>query len=292
MNKNIALILALLLGVAAAALMFSYIQKTTEAKTKGWDMRTVLVANENLPVGTVLSEENTAARPYPSKYISGRVLTPDAAEVVFGGILSVAAERGKPILWTDVQLPIETAIGLAAELAANTRALTIPITQVSSFNGMLRPGMYVDVLWTGEASAIRPAPPAPPADDAELDMDGDTTLSAADVQRLMSRASAQAAQSANAQPARVTTVLLQNVLVIAVGDQHESRLTPGAGIQEGYNTITLMLSPESARILVHAMSNGAINLLLRRVGETAVEPGPIVVGAAETADFLNKSARK
>ena len=29
MNKKIALILSLLLGVAAAALMFSYIQKTT-----------------------------------------------------------------------------------------------------------------------------------------------------------------------------------------------------------------------------------------------------------------------
>ena len=54
MNKKIALILSLLLGVAAAALMFSYIQKTTEAKTKGWDMQTVLVASADLPAGTVL----------------------------------------------------------------------------------------------------------------------------------------------------------------------------------------------------------------------------------------------
>ena len=33
MNKKIALILSLLLGVAAVALMFSYIQKTTDSKT-------------------------------------------------------------------------------------------------------------------------------------------------------------------------------------------------------------------------------------------------------------------
>ena len=88
MNKKIALILSLLLGVAAAALMFSYIQKTTEAKTKGWDMQTVLVASADLPAGTVLSQDNTASRPYPSKYISGRVLTPDSAEIIIGGILN------------------------------------------------------------------------------------------------------------------------------------------------------------------------------------------------------------
>ena len=126
MNKKIALILSLLLGVAAVALMFSYIQKTTEAKTKGWDMQTVLVANADLPVGATLTADNTAARSYPSKYIAGRVLTPDAAEIVIGGVLKVPAERGKPIMWTDVDLPIDTALGLASDLAANTRAVTMP----------------------------------------------------------------------------------------------------------------------------------------------------------------------
>ena len=290
MNKNIALILALLLGVAAAALMFSYIQKTTEAKTKGWDMQTVLVANDNLPAGTVLSQQNTASRPYPSKYISGRVLTPDAAEVVFGGTLNVPAERGKPIMWTDVQLPIDTAVGLAADLAANTRALTIPITQVSSFNGMLRPGMYVDVLWTGDSTAI--LPPAPPPEAAADDtQDPGAQPSAADIQGMMLKTSSQVSKTAG-QPVKMTTVLLQNVLVMAVGDQYESKHSPGAPRQkDAYTTITLMLPPESARVLVHAMSSGAINLLLRHVGEADIEKGPILVGPGEVSTFLKKSTQ-
>ena len=288
MNKNIALILSLLLGVAAAALMFSYIQKTTEAKTKGWDMQTVLVANADLPIGTTLSQDNTAARSYPAKYISGRVLTPDAAEVVFGGTLKVAAERGKPIMWTDVQLPIDTALGLAADLAANTRAVTIPITQISSFNGMLRPGMYVDILWTGDATAIQPPTPPPAAKDDD-ETDSATAPSAADVQKMMMRTGSQVAQNAG-QPTKLTTVLLQNVLVIAVGNQYDpARIT--TALPEPYNTITLMLAPESARILVHAMSSGAINVLLRHVGEADIEKGPIMVGPSEISSFLKKSTQ-
>lgn len=289
MNKNIALVLSLLLGVAAVALMFSYIQKTTEAKTKGWDMQTVLVANADLPAGTVLSQDNTASRPYPSKYISGRVLTPDAAEVVLGGTLSVPAERGKPIMWTDVQLPIDTAIGLASDLAPNTRAVTIPITQISSFNGLLRPGMRVDVLWTGDSTAILPpAPPEPePADDPSAD--ASAAPSSADIQKMMMRTSSQVSKNAGA-PTKVTTVLLQNVLVIATGDQHETP-RPGLAQPDAYNTITLMLPPDSARILVHAMAGGAINLLLRHVGETDIEKGPILVGPAEISTFLQRSAQ-
>lgn len=291
MNKNIALVLALLLGVAAAALMFSYIQKTTEAKTKGWDMQTVLVANNDLPAGAILSQENTAARPYPSKYISGRVLTPDAAGVVFGGTLAVAAERGKPILWTDVELSIDTAVGLAADLAVNTRAITLPITQVTSFNGLLRPGMYVDVLWTGDSTAIMPPPSlAPLAEEEEYDDHPDAAPSAADIQKRMLRANAQTSQN-TAQPTKITAVLLQNVHVIAVGDQHGPRHS-GIGQPDAYNTITLMLPPESARVLVHAMSSGAISLLLRHVGEGEIEKGPLLVGPAEISTFLKKSTAK
>jgi len=293
MNKKIALILSLLLGVAAAALMYSYIQKTTEAKTKGWDMQTVLVASDDLPAGTVLSQDNTASRPYPSKYISGRVLTPDSAEIIIGGILKVAAERGKPILWTDVQLPIETAVGLASGLASNTRAITIPITQLSSFNGMLRPGMYVDVLWTGDSTSILPPPPKEPeADTEDAAADSKGTPSAADIQNMMMKTSRQVSQNAG-QPTKVTTVLLQNVLVIAVGDQDKSAATsPGNTTPVVYTTITLMLPPPAARILVHSMASGSINLLLRHVGESDIEQGPIVVGPSEIATFLKTSTQK
>jgi Flp pilus assembly protein CpaB len=160
------------------------------------------------------------------------------------------------------------------------------------FNGMLRPGMYVDVLWTGDSSAIQPpAPPAPAPDapDAPDAADPASPPSAADIQNAMLRTGSQVAQNAG-QPTKVTAVLLQNVLVIAVGDQSKPQRTPGAP-PDAYNTITFMLPPESARVLVHAMSQGSINLLLRHVGEADVEKGPLLVGPAQIDAFLRKSTR-
>ena len=108
---------------------------------------------------------------------------------------------------------------------------------------------------------------------------------------MMLRAGNQASQSAG-QPAKVTAVLLQNVLVIAVGDQRGARSSSLPAQPEAYNTVTLMLPPESARVLVHAMSAGAINLLLRHVGEAETEKGPVLVGASEISSFLNKPAHQ
>ena len=168
--------------------------------------------------------------------------------------------------------------------------ITIPITPISSFNGMLRPGMYVDVLWTGDSSAILPPAPPPPATADDSPASG-APPSAADIQNMMLKSSSQVSKNAG-QPVKMTTVLLQNVLVMAVGDQYESKRNPGTPRQkDAYTTITLMLPPESARVLVHAMSSGAINLLLRHVGEADLEQGPILVGPADVSAFLKKSTQ-
>ena len=107
---------------------------------------------------------------------------------------------------------------------------------------------------------------------------------------MMLRTGSQVARNAG-QPTKLTTVLLQNVLVIAVGDQHGSQAV-GTTQPDAYSTITLMLPPESARILVHAMSSGAINLLLRHVAEADIEKGPVWVGPAEISAFLKNSTQK
>ncbi|MBQ7251909.1 MAG: Flp pilus assembly protein CpaB [Kiritimatiellae bacterium] len=279
MNKNIALVIALLLGVAAVALMFGYIRRSIDAKTAGWDMVTVLVAADDLPQGTTLTSQNIARRPYPAKYVSDRAITPDSIESVVGGELTANAEKGKPILWTDLK-PAEIASGgLARDVTAGHRAATIPVTQLSSFDSMLRPGMYVDILWTGDAAFFTKPASASPAPDA----------ASASPEELMGRMSA--LQSAALEGGtRTTVLLLQNVPVLAVGNQRSLDRIRQKGL-EPYTTVTLALDEEAARILMHASGAGQFSFLLRATGDASVIPGTTAVGPAEVADFLSRTGK-
>lgn len=284
MNKNIALVIALLLGVAAVALMFGYIRRSIDEKTSGWDMITVMVAADDIPQGTTLTSQHVARRPYPAKYVSDRAITPDAIESVIGGELLANAEKGKPILWTDIR-PAEIASGgLARDVTAGHRAVTVPVSQLSSFDSMLRPGMYVDILWTGERSFFtKPAlAPVPDAGD-----DDDET--AATPEALMSRMSSLQSSAADAS-ARTSVLLLQNVPVLAVGSQRSLDNIRQKGL-EPYTTATLSLDEESARILLHAIGAGQVSFLLRATGDAAILPGTTAVGPSEVADFLSRTGK-
>lgn len=283
MNKNLALVIAMLLGVVAVALMFSYIKKSIDAKTAGWDMSSVLVAAEDLPAGTTLTAQNTAARSYPSKYVSDRTIEPSQAQLVIGSELLTPAERGKPILWTDVKPMTEVRSGLSADLQPGTRAVTVPVTQLSSFDGMLRPGMRVDVLWTGEEGFFTPPPP-PPAPAADAGNDG-KAMDAASVQAQMAAMQSKGAAQAAAGKERKTLLLLQDVPVVAIGDQRNAARLQ-AEKPDPFSTATLMVDEVSARVLVHASGAGAISLVLRRAGDAEKLQGPVVLGPAEVAAFL------
>lgn len=281
MNKNFALIIAMLLGVVAVALMFSYIKKSIDAKTSGWDMASVLVAAEDLPAGTTLTAQNTAARSYPSKYVSDRTIEPSQAQLVIGSELLTPAERGKPILWTDVKPLTEVRNGLSADLQPGTRAVTIPVTQLSSFDGMLRPGMRVDVLWTGEESFFTPPPPPEPAPEATEVKAPDAASVQAQMAAMQSKGAAQAAAGKE----RKTLLLLQDVPVVAIGDQRNAARLQSEK-PEPFATATLMVDEVSARVLVHASGAGAVSLVLRRVGDAEKLQGPVVLGPEEVAAFL------
>lgn len=282
MNKNLALVIAMLLGVVAVALMFSYIKKSIDAKTAGWDMSSVLVAAEDLPAGTTLTAQNTAARSYPSKYVSDRTIEPSQAQLVIGSELLTPAERGKPILWTDVKPMTEVRSGLGADLQPGTRAVTIPVTQLSSFDGMLRPGMRVDVLWTGEEGFFAPPPPPTTAADPG---DAGKAPDAASLQAQMAAMQSKGAAQAAAGKERKTLLLLQDVPVVAIGDQRNAARLQ-AEKPDPFSTATLMVDELSARVLVHASGAGAITLVLRRAGDAEKLQGPVVLGPAEVAAFL------
>jgi pilus assembly protein CpaB len=64
-----------------------------------------------------------------------------------------------------------------------------------------------------------------------------------------------------------TVTLLQSVQVIAVGGNISMKAAPGA---DGYETVTLSLTPLDAEILTFGLEKGRINLSLRPAGDTQI----------------------
>jgi Flp pilus assembly protein CpaB len=140
--------------------------------------------------------------------------------------------------------------------------------------------MYVDILWTGESAFYTKPAAAVPVPDA---------AAAATPEELMGRMSA-LQSSAVEGGQRTTVLLLQNVPVLAVGNQRSLDRIRQKGL-EPYNTVTLSLDEESARILMHASGAGQFSFLLRATGDAAIIPGTTTVGPAEVADFLSRTGK-
>jgi pilus assembly protein CpaB len=69
-----------------------------------------------------------------------------------GATAREALEPGEPVLWSDVNDPLE-APPLSDAVPQGRRAVTLPLDPSSSFSGLLRPGDRVDLLCTREGGS-------------------------------------------------------------------------------------------------------------------------------------------
>ena len=90
---------------------------------------------------------------------------------------------------------------------------------------------------------------------------------------------------------KVSTLILQNVLVLSTGgySQAEQELGARAGRRRKYNSLTLKLSPEDAMKLNYARQIGKINVMLRSPEDDGlVQSGPV----GTIADLLSPSDKE
>ena len=87
---------------------------------------------------------------------------------------------------------------------------------------------------------------------------------------------------------KVTALLLQDILVLATGAQRIGMPAPArnAGEQNMYNSVTLMLARKEAQMLTLCLTQGQINLILRKAGETGKVADVPPVSCADLPDFL------
>jgi pilus assembly protein CpaB len=112
--------------------------------------RDVLVAARDLDAGRPLVTADVARRSIPSSFVPGGALAPDRVGDIVGKPLLLPLRAGDPIVDSLVAGRNEAA--LAARLREGARAVTVPVDEVSSQAGLVRPGDRVDLMLAEELS--------------------------------------------------------------------------------------------------------------------------------------------
>ncbi len=117
----------------------------------------VLVAKEDLRIGTLLTPEHFAWANWPEKALSPSFVTqdlsPDAMEELAGAVVRAAMYTDEPILPIKVVAKGETGF-MAALLSPGMRAVSIEISPESASAGFILPDDRVDVILTYEIEVV------------------------------------------------------------------------------------------------------------------------------------------
>jgi pilus assembly protein CpaB len=233
MNRKIVLLFAGILALLAVVLM--QLWKSNVAKELGvaGERVQILAAKDDVPAYSVIDSSQLTVLEYPKTYLPPRYMPKSLKDDVVGQTAMFSIKKGQPILTTDLA-STQSEAQLSRVITPGMRALALPVDKVNSFGGLLRPKDHVDILGTFQKPG-----------------EGDVE----------------------------TITLLQNVAVLAVG----GRLGSGRDAAEGagkkgqpsadsrVNTVTVLVTPEEAELLVFAQDRGRISMTMRNEEDVNTE---------------------
>ena len=231
MAKKKLLVAAILVGAFAAVLLWLYAEQLDdEHEALVADQVEVVKAARNIPAGTPLTKDRITTEKVPRKFLPPNPLLESELNIYLGTPVAVNVEEGAMILTSDFSVA-EVARTLSSKIPPEERAMSLAVDAISGVSGLLRPGDRVDILGT-----------FPIGTKEELVEDA----------------------SGNKAVGYVTMTLLQNVTMLAVG-QEISDVPSGDGQRRGgsYSTVTLSVTIDEAELLTIAQTRGKMTLLLR-----------------------------
>lgn len=170
----------------------------------------------------------------------------DRRNDVIGSPLRSMVRAGDILTWRDFrQVFTKERGGLPAQTRSGWRAISIPVSSVSSVSGLIRPNNFVDVIGTFHFPDAR----------------GDSSLDT------------------------VTMTILQRVKVLATGSdigyaqQNGSQSASSASAARSYSTVTLELTPKEVEMIIFAQQKGTLTLSLRSYED------PIITTDVQSVDW-------
>lgn len=152
----------------------------------------------------------------------------DRRSDVIGSPVRSMVRRGDILTWRDFkQVFTKERTGLPAQTRSGWRAISIPVSSVTSVSGLIRPNNFVDVIGTFHFP----------------DAKGDSSLDT------------------------VTMTILQRVKVLATGTDigyaQQNGAQSAAAVPRSYSTVTLELTPKEVEMIIFAQQKGSLTLSLR-----------------------------
>jgi len=244
MNKNVLIVFggALFVAVLVAVMVQMMVGDAPEPVVEVKEARVeILIAAKDLRMGDELQAAGLRWQDWPKNSVfAGAVVREDGQKAIdaLSGRLARDVMKGEPVM-ASALLSQERGNVVAASLEPGMRAVSIDVKAASMVAGFIGPGDHVDVVLTYRES-IR-------ADEDDHD---------AIKQMVEMNLDKMAAET-----------ILQNVKVLAV-DQSAQRPEDGK-IKVG-KTVTLAVSMKDAERLMLAADLGALDLMLRGVGDDVV----------------------
>ena len=241
MKRKIVLIASLAAGLLAALLTRVYIAaKDAEVRDMKEALRSryggemwVLCFKREVPSGTVLSKADLQLKKVPVAGMRGQAVPEESFGDIVGRKLLFGHKEMDTLFWADIEGGNPSVTGLSADIKRQMRAISINCAGAASVSGMVKPNDHVDVIGT-------------------FDLTDPTKASASKAKTI------------------VTSTILQNVLVLAVGKQTAKIRTQDSAA--GYATVTLEVTPREAEMLAFAeQMKGRLLLTLRNRNDTHYE---------------------
>jgi pilus assembly protein CpaB len=139
------LVMAAFFAIFAGVLAFGGIKKQEQARQKGWHLKTILVADENLSEGTVVTSDLVALRQIPERFISSSNIGAGDIGVIRNQRILVNVQEGDPLLWSQFSVS-KSSERLSTKVLKRMRAFTLKVDNVSSVGGWIRPNDRVDII--------------------------------------------------------------------------------------------------------------------------------------------------
>ncbi len=142
------LILAIVLGLAAAAVVFLYLNQQSASNVTARATRPVVVATSDLKFGTKLEPSQLKVVNYPKDSVPPGSYT--SIDSVKGQTTKIFLASLEPVLQSKLST---VGGGLSMMVAHGMRASSVTVNLVSSVSGFVVPGDHVDVLVTVDQQA-------------------------------------------------------------------------------------------------------------------------------------------
>lgn len=237
MQNKMPLIIALILGLLASFGVYKYVQGEKAKLAAQLEGRSIVAAAQDIPKGTELTIELLSPKNVPESFIPPQAIEgSDNVKLIMGRKTRVDISAGQIVMWSDLE--VENRGGFASLIPDGERAFTVEISRGIKGGGLLQPNDHIDIIGTFTAANKEAAPKAA------------------------------GSASWREQPDVVNAVLLQNVTVLAVGDNFGGR--PTEDTQQG-GELTLSLTLPEAQLLMFAQENGELGAVLRREGDIRSE---------------------